>query len=120
MQRAELDSGVDYETARREHDDMVDPAGYRAQGGSGYAGESASHDNYQKYQQAASHIPAESGLGNGRWDSVAECYMLGGTDIRDVPWEDGSISEMDAFVSEELYVHSKVLIADDRVVVSSL
>jgi phospholipase D1/2 len=43
--------------------------------------------------------------------------MLGGTDIRDVPWENGSTNELDAFVSEELYIHSKLLIADDRVVI---
>lgn len=43
--------------------------------------------------------------------------MLNGTDIRNVPWTDGDYSEIDAFVSEELYIHSKVLIADDRVVI---
>lgn len=55
---------------------------------------------------------------NSSWDSVSSCYMLGGDDIRNVPWPaDASIPEIDAFVSEELYVHSKLLIADDRVVV---
>ena len=34
--------------------------------------------------------------------------MLGGEDIRNVPWEGGQMDEIDAFVSEELYVHSKV------------
>ena len=36
--------------------------------------------------------------------------MLGGEDIRNVPWEGGAMDEIDAFVSEELYVHSKVSI----------
>ena len=117
MREAEKLSGVDYELARREHDAMVDPMGYRAQGGAGYANESSSGQNYQRYQQAASNIDDRGGLGNSRWDSVSECYMLGGTDIRNVPWESGNVPEIDAFVSEELYVHSKVLIADDRVVI---
>lgn len=65
-------------------------------------------ENYEKYQQAASHVGGRSGLGSGRWDSVSECYMLGGEDIRNVPWEGGNMDEIDAFVSEELYVHSKV------------
>ena len=117
MREAEQQSGVDYELARREHDDMVDPAGYRAQGGAGYAKESATGQNYQRYQEAASNIDSRSGLGNSRWDTVSECYMLGGPDIRDVPWENGDVPEIDAFVSEELYVHSKVLIADDRDVI---
>jgi len=34
--------------------------------------------------------------------------MLGGPDIRTVPWEGGATDEIDAFVSEELYIHSKV------------
>jgi len=34
--------------------------------------------------------------------------MLGGEDIRNVPWEGGAMEEIDAFVSEELYIHSKV------------
>ncbi|CAI6332368.1 unnamed protein product [Periconia digitata] len=74
-------------------------------------------DDYQKYQQAASNVGGRSGLGSGRWDSVTECYMLGGEDIRNVPWEGGNMDEIDAFVSEELYVHSKLLIADDETVI---
>lgn len=34
--------------------------------------------------------------------------MLNGEDIRKVPWEQGGIPEIDAFVTEELYIHSKV------------
>ncbi|KAF1962061.1 phospholipase D/nuclease [Byssothecium circinans] len=74
-------------------------------------------DDYQKYQQAASNIGSHSGLSSGRWDTVSECYMLGGEDIRNVPWEGGKMNEIDAFVSEELYIHSKLLIADDQVVI---
>jgi phospholipase D1/2 len=62
---------------------------------------------YPQYQQ---HAPTQSG--KGRWDTVSECYMLGGQDIRNVPWEHGgSVDEIDAFVSEELYIHSKVCIS---------
>ncbi|KZZ89869.1 Phospholipase D [Ascosphaera apis ARSEF 7405] len=49
-----------------------------------------------------------------RWDSVAECYMLNGEDIRNVPWDHDDVDEINQFVSEELYIHTKVLIADDR------
>jgi phospholipase D1/2 len=34
--------------------------------------------------------------------------MLNGEDIRNVPWEGGNVAEIDAFVTEELYIHSKV------------
>ena len=108
MREAEQKSGVDYELARREHDDRVDPAGYRAYSGENDNQESGSGQNYNQYQQAAASINARQGLGTGRWDTVTECYMLGGLDIRKVPWENGDISEINAFVSEELYIHSKV------------
>ncbi|EWC46556.1 hypothetical protein DRE_04279 [Drechslerella stenobrocha 248] len=60
---------------------------------------------------------AQGGVSSGVWDSVAQCSMLGGGDIRDAPWSGDPDKEIDAFVSEELYIHSKVLIADDRIVV---
>lgn len=73
--------------------------------------------DYNMYQQEAQKLGGRQGLGDGRWDSVAECYMLNGEDIRQVPWEGGAVDEMDAFVSEELYIHSKLLIADDTTVI---
>lgn len=114
MREAEQASGVEYELARREHDDVMDPAGYHAQQGAGSSDEPCGAEDYQR---AAQRIASRQGLGDGRWDSVSECYMLGGPDIRDVPWENGNVPEIDAFVSEELYIHSKVLIADDRTVI---
>lgn len=37
--------------------------------------------------------------------------------IADAPWDGDEESELNAFVSEELYIHSKVLIADDQLVI---
>ncbi|KAE9977221.1 hypothetical protein BLS_001552 [Venturia inaequalis] len=72
-------------------------------------------DPLGKYQEAAQGMTGP--LSSGKWDSVASCYMLNGEDIRNVPWEAGNIPEIDAFVTEELYIHSKLLIADDRIVI---
>ncbi|OTB12732.1 hypothetical protein K445DRAFT_320868 [Daldinia sp. EC12] len=69
------------------------------------------HDNYNRYQAAASRVD------DSTWDTVSSCYMEGGMDIRDVPWNGSEEDEINAFVSEELYIHSKVLIADDRLVI---
>lgn len=63
-------------------------------------------DPLGKYQEAAQGMTGP--LSSGAWDSVASCYMLNGEDIRNVPWEAGNIPEIDAFVTEELYIHSKV------------
>ena len=102
MQTVEKESGVSYEDARYEHDAAVElPA---ADGGK----HDARRQDYQHYQQATTNLNKQQGLDTGDWDSVSECYMLGGKDIRDVPWKRGNIPEIQAFVSEELYIHSKV------------
>jgi phospholipase D1/2 len=104
MASAERESGVRYESARREFDDRVEREPY----GDDYRGD---RSDYDAYQSAASRQSDTS------WDSVAACYMANGPDIRSTPWSGSSESELDAFVSEELYIHSKVLIADDRLVI---
>jgi phospholipase D1/2 len=113
MREAEQASGINYEQARQEHDLAVDPIGYAAQQGPATSGTAEA----RQFQQAAQNLDPRKGLGTSRWDSVAECYMLGGLDIRKVPWEKGNVNEIDAFVCEELYIHTKIMIADDRVVI---
>ncbi|KAI8943099.1 hypothetical protein NX059_001129 [Plenodomus lindquistii] len=143
MREAEQRSGVSYSQAQEGYDAAHDNArglGYQAyrppptseygvyemDGSSSvpqqqqYDGGPQSQGNpndYNRYQQEAAKIGGRQGLGDGRWDTVSECYMLGGEDIRNVPWEGEASQEMDAFVSEELYIHSKLLIADDRIVI---
>jgi phospholipase D1/2 len=107
MKQAEAVSGVDYETARKEHDDTVG-AGYAGRGEESAAtlGNTAKFDAYQK--EASNSTTA---------DTVSPCYMLDGPPLTSMNWDSDSSSEMDAFVSEELYIHTKCLIADDRVVI---
>ena len=112
----EQESGVRYEDARRQLDQQtVGAAGSVPYSGSGYGGSGTSRSAFdttapfQQYQQAAQqHLPGGKTTGSGQWDSVSSCYMLNGTDIRNVPWDGHPDAEIDAFVSEELYVHSKV------------
>jgi phospholipase D1/2 len=66
---------------------------------------------YERYQEAARQVSDQS------WDTVSGCYMDGGSRIEDVPWQGSEESELNAYVSEELYVHSKLLIADDKLVI---
>ena len=109
MQEVEKKSGVDYEDARREHDDAVElPTVYPGGGDGDDSNNPLARQKYQEYQRATASISQRQGLGSGRWDTVSECYMLGGTDIREVPWQTGAIPEIKAFISEELYIHSKV------------
>jgi phospholipase D1/2 len=112
MARAEQESGVKYEEARKQHDDIVG-AGYDGRGER--TGADTVHDQqasaYRDYQQAA---PTE-GQPLIVKDTVSGSYMLNGEPITSAAWEPGNEDEVDSFVCEELYIHSKVLIADDRI-----
>lgn len=95
----------------------VTEAMYQAEKAAGMSGNSAAGAQDQAF---SGYNPAAYGYppgGSSEWDSVAKCAMLGGGDIRQVPWNGDPAKEMDSFVSEELYIHSKLLIADDRIVI---
>ena len=108
MRRAEQESGVSYESARKEFDEA-------AESGADQYGREPTHgrlgDQYERYQQAADKIQDQT------WDTISACYMNAGPDLGAVPWTGSPEAELNAFVSEELYIHSKVLIADDRLVI---
>ncbi|KAJ9656452.1 hypothetical protein H2198_004910 [Neophaeococcomyces mojaviensis] len=89
------------------------PYGYQPPGQSGYGPQQIPQGSHQ-YQQAAQNAPHVKA---DQWDTVSSCYMLGGQDIRNVPWSGPPEAELDAFVSEELYIHSKVMIVDDQTVI---
>jgi phospholipase D1/2 len=112
MAQVEQQSGVSYETARKQHDDIVG-AGYDGRGEQTGATSSNQNLEYDRYQQAAPKVqrPSENE------DTVSDSYMLGGRPIASAPWIPGNNNEIDCFVSEELYLHTKCLIADDRVVI---
>lgn len=106
MASVEQQSGINYEAAQRQYDvNIAGPGGYAPSAARSAFDTTAT---FQQYQQAAHQASAGKAAGSGRWDSVSSCYMLGGEDIRKVPWDGHPDAEIEAFVSEELYVHSKV------------
>jgi phospholipase D1/2 len=112
MGMVERESGVRYEEARRGYDERYEGStheGGRAEYGGGSRDDSGSQ--YRRYQEAASRMSDET------WNSISACYMQNGPDLRSLPWTGSPEEELDAFVSEQLYVHSKVLIADDQLVI---
>ncbi len=96
MRQVEKESGVSYEDARREHDDVVG-AGYdgRGEGTGAYWGRE--NPEYESYQKAGAKVSGS------QWDNVSACYMDGGPDIRSSPWNGSPEEEMDAFVSEGVF-----------------
>ncbi|KAK4692964.1 phospholipase D1/2, partial [Lecanoromycetidae sp. Uapishka_2] len=99
MREAEQKSGVDYDEAREQHDEAVELPAEEAQ--------NVDRPKYNQFQQATTNMNRKQGLYTGDWDSVSECYMLGGKDIREVPWQAGDYPEIEAFIC----------IADDRVAI---
>ncbi|KAL4949191.1 hypothetical protein BDW69DRAFT_80453 [Aspergillus filifer] len=86
----------------------------RPQGGAGFGPDHRpAFDTSAAYQYSASTAAPKA----GGFNTVSSCYMLNGPDLRTIPWDGPSEAEINAFVTEELYVHSKVMIADDRVVI---
>lgn len=103
MRDAEQKSGVNYEDAQAQYDEAIELPAEQTREQYGDC------TQYQQFQQTITNMYRQQGSRAGEWDSVSECYMLSGRDIRDVPWEGGNYPEIKAFVSEELYVHSKVI-----------
>lgn len=106
MEAAEKKAGVTYEEARKEHDDQVGAGNFPQGEGTG-----GTTDSYQKYQKEASNVADKTK------DSVAAAYMDGRDELGNFTWDGDAEAEMGAFVSEELYIHTKLLIADDRRVI---
>ncbi len=96
MKQVEKESGVSYEGARKEHDDVVG-AGYDGQGEGTGASWGKENPEYESYQKAGARV------GESQGDSVSACYMEGGPDIQSFPWNGGPEEEMDAFVSEGMF-----------------
>lgn len=109
LEMAEAKAGVAYEVARKEHDDLVGAGNFVPGDGTGVKMES--YQKYQKYQKGA-HDTIDKTK-----DSVSAAYMDGRDELEQFVWDGDAEAEMDAFVSEELYIHTKLLIADDRLVI---
>ncbi|KAJ5541877.1 hypothetical protein N7535_004296 [Penicillium sp. DV-2018c] len=69
----------------------------------------------QKFQEKVEQREAADGFRSK--DTVSQCTMLNGGKVSDENWEGDPEAEKDNFVQEELYVHGKVCIVDDRTII---
>ena len=73
-------------------------------------------DQKRKFEAARE----EAGLGEStsvEMDTIASTAMLNGGKVSEQEWEGDLDQEKDNFVQEELYIHGKLLIVDDRTVI---
>ncbi|KAM0432766.1 hypothetical protein ACHAPT_004468 [Fusarium lateritium] len=97
-----------YEYSKYEHTTTTT---YGQQSG-GYSGSSqGGTDPYHRYQQEARKVEDKT------LDTISSCYMDQGPRVTDLRWDGNPEDEINAFVTEELYIHSKLLIVDDRLVI---
>ncbi|KPM38755.1 hypothetical protein AK830_g7800 [Neonectria ditissima] len=103
MADAESRAGVSYEDARREYEDRI---GNPADGD-----HRENRGRYEQYQREAANVKDVT------LDTISSAYMDGGPNVATLSWDGKPEDEINAFVSEQLYIHSKLLIADDRLVI---
>lgn len=73
-------------------------------------------DQKAKFEAARKNMDVEDPIHSA--DSIAEDAMARGGTVTEEQWEgDDKEAEKENFVQEELYIHAKLLIADDRVVI---
>ncbi|GAA5922074.1 uncharacterized protein JCM15063_003177 [Sporobolomyces koalae] len=74
-------------------------------------------DTYEEAEQIVRRFEQADHPDEKISDSVAHHAQKGTGSLFDEKWVGSEESERNAFVTEELYIHSKLLIADDRVVI---
>lgn len=88
-------------------------------------GQSATNENHEKreemtdykrrFEEARGEIKVDDPVTSA--DSIAEDAMMNGGTVSEEPWEGEPEDEKDNFVQEELYIHAKLLIVDDKTVI---
>ena len=71
----------------------------------------------EKFEAAREEVFGEIGDGVTSTDNIASTAMLDGGKVTELKWEGELESEKGNFVQEELYIHGKLLIVDDRIAI---
>ncbi|KAJ5812466.1 hypothetical protein N7474_008767 [Penicillium riverlandense] len=126
LQELEKKAGVNYQDIQRGiAESMMSESVHPSVGNEGDMNEkSYDFDKSQKEEKVQKLEKFEEQVEQGRVeqgdasrDSVAHVTMLNGGKMVDEPWEGDPEAEKANFVQEELYVHGKVCIVDDRTVI---
>ncbi|KAI9819330.1 MAG: hypothetical protein M1832_004035 [Thelocarpon impressellum] len=72
-------------------------------------------DQKRKFEAARDEAGQQEGTQSA--DSISKNAMLGEKKVSEEPWDGDLQMEVENFVQEELYIHGKTLIVDDRIVI---
>lgn len=128
--KQEKESGVTYQQLQRAEAEEIMGTGIHGYEGEkkeedskGGAGQSIAEDDRKRiidqkrrFEEARKTMDVEDPIHSA--DSIAEDAMARGGTVTEEHWEgDDKEQEKENFVQEELYIHAKLLIVDDRIVV---
>ena len=129
MIRQEVKSGVKYQDIQRAEAEEIMNEGVHGSKNPGSKGSSKSHPLHDDSGrvEAEKNVDAKRRFeaqrehnqdGEGKTlSSISSTTMLNGGKVSDQAWEGDPEQEKENFVQEELYIHGKVLIADDQVAI---
>jgi len=135
MEEQEKKSGVRYQEVQRANaEEIMDEGVHGVRHGergedtsseSGYGSDSGDEerertvDKKRRWEQERKAVGLDKEKNSE--DSIAKDAMLNERKVVDEPWDEGIPEHMerekDRFVQEELYIHGKILIVDDRTVI---
>lgn len=125
----EKESGISYQELQRAEAEEIMGSGIHGyedekkekgakEPGKGISEDERQHiiDRKRQFEAARKHVDVEDPINSA--DSIAEDAMARGGTVTEEPWEgDDKEAEKENFVQEELYIHAKLLIVDDRIAV---
>ena len=74
-------------------------------------------DQKRKFEASRGEAGVKDGRKSTTESSISQTAMLNGGKVSDLKWEGDPEQEKENFVQEELYIHGKVLIVDDKIVI---
>ena len=124
LKEQEERSGVKYQEVQRAHADEIMGGGApnstdQNPAHKDHSGDEEAERNQDKKRQFEA-AAGDAGLKNEestKADSIARTAMLNGGKVSEQYWEGDLEEEKGNFVQEELYIHGKLLIVDDRIVI---
>ena len=123
MKKQEEKSGVPYQDVQRAQAEEIMGSGVHADEAKNKKDDAGDEEREMKLDQKRKFEAERENAGHHNdapghtADSIASRAMRNGGKVSEQPWDGDLEQEKENFVQEELYVHAKVCIVDDRIVI---
>ncbi|KAI9805118.1 MAG: hypothetical protein M1825_000952 [Sarcosagium campestre] len=122
MQKQEEISGVKYQDVQRGEAEEIMGSGIRSEGPDGQHDDLSGNEEREKQIDQKRQFESkkdDAGVNDAATsiDSLAKNAMLNGPKVSEEPWAGDPQAEAENFVQEELYIHGKLCIIDDKIAI---